>query len=434
MVITIHRGTRQIGGTCIEIASNNESILLDIGLPLDSNDILQSLHFEIKENPKTLVDNALLPDIPGIYTWDNRKPRIQAIIVSHPHLDHYGVLEFIKPEIPVIMGMKAWQIIYRAEKFISNRNLQYRPEKYFKSGSPMTVGSFIVTPYLMDHSAFDSYAVHLSDSARSVIYTGDFRNHGRKKEAFEYFLKHSPRNADALIIEGTMLSRISEDVVCESTIEEKIKEVCHSTANLVMGYCSGQNIDRIVSFYRAAKKSGRMLVVDIYTAHILKVAGETAKIPVPGKFSAVKVYYPRRLSTKVANAGNVQLLYEFQPFKIVRNEISENREKILMLVRPSVKSELGKIDNLDGSKLIYSMWSGYRSQPYVSNFIEWLQSNGCQIIDIHTSGHATLETLRQVIENIRPVSIIPVHTEKPEIYAKLFQNTILTKDKVPLTI
>jgi len=32
--ITIHRGTREIGGTCIEIVHGNNRIVLDIGMPL----------------------------------------------------------------------------------------------------------------------------------------------------------------------------------------------------------------------------------------------------------------------------------------------------------------------------------------------------------------------------------------------------------------
>jgi hypothetical protein len=36
--VCIHRGTEQIGGTCIELASQGQRILLDLGLSLDAGD------------------------------------------------------------------------------------------------------------------------------------------------------------------------------------------------------------------------------------------------------------------------------------------------------------------------------------------------------------------------------------------------------------
>lgn len=35
MILTIHRGAKQIGGSCVELqASSGERILLDLGMPL----------------------------------------------------------------------------------------------------------------------------------------------------------------------------------------------------------------------------------------------------------------------------------------------------------------------------------------------------------------------------------------------------------------
>ena len=35
--VCVHRGTQQIGGTCIELESAGARILLDLGLPLDAD-------------------------------------------------------------------------------------------------------------------------------------------------------------------------------------------------------------------------------------------------------------------------------------------------------------------------------------------------------------------------------------------------------------
>src|SRR5260221_6862090 len=62
----IHRGTRQIGGTCVELEAEGARILLDLGLPLDADD----------------VSEDLLPNVSGLRIED---PTLSAIVISHGH-------------------------------------------------------------------------------------------------------------------------------------------------------------------------------------------------------------------------------------------------------------------------------------------------------------------------------------------------------------
>jgi Cft2 family RNA processing exonuclease len=71
--LRIHRGTREIGGTCVELESNGSRILLDLGLPLAAAD-----------------PNAVsLPAVAGLSEPD---PALRAIVLSHGHRDHWGLL------------------------------------------------------------------------------------------------------------------------------------------------------------------------------------------------------------------------------------------------------------------------------------------------------------------------------------------------------
>jgi predicted metal-dependent RNase len=69
--LKIHRGTREIGGTCIELESDGSRILLDLGLPLNAADLA----------------STPLPDIDGL-TGGSASPL--AIILSHGHLGQEG--------------------------------------------------------------------------------------------------------------------------------------------------------------------------------------------------------------------------------------------------------------------------------------------------------------------------------------------------------
>ena len=69
MKIIIHRGTHEIGGTCVEItADNGKTLLVDFGSPLSM------------ENPNIEYAKDLKAD---------------ALLISHAHQDHYGLLEYL---------------------------------------------------------------------------------------------------------------------------------------------------------------------------------------------------------------------------------------------------------------------------------------------------------------------------------------------------
>ena len=73
MRLRIHRGTKEIGGTCIEIEAQGRRIALDVGLPLDVPDDGQE---------------ELLPEVPGFREPDDS---LLGVVISHPHQDHYGL-------------------------------------------------------------------------------------------------------------------------------------------------------------------------------------------------------------------------------------------------------------------------------------------------------------------------------------------------------
>lgn len=85
MRVRIHRGTKEIGGTCIELEAQGKRIALDVGLPLDAPRDEES-------------HQSLLPAVPGFREADDT---LLAVVISHPHMDHYGLARHIRPSVPV---------------------------------------------------------------------------------------------------------------------------------------------------------------------------------------------------------------------------------------------------------------------------------------------------------------------------------------------
>lgn len=426
MNLTIHRGTHEIGGSCVEITSGISRIIIDIGMPLVNS---MGEKFSIEDydslSDEELVSKKILPDIKGVYKWNMQSKKVDGVLISHPHMDHYGFFNYLREDTNFYIGESAKKIIDMTCIFTSMKGTinNYVP---LESGKVLTIGGFKVTRYLMDHSAYDSYAFLIEAEGKKIIYSGDFRNHGRKENAFKYFLNAAPKNIDASILEGTMFGRQNETVKTEQELEEEIDELVKKTEGITLMNFSVQNIDRVVTMYRAAKRNHKLFVIDFYAANILSLLRKTIPHPSSG-FPEVRVFYPTRLSEKTAREGHRDLMLKFGKYKITKQEINEKRKDVMMLVRSSMLNDLRYIDVKNGL-FIYSMWEGYLKEKSMRPMLEFIKDNKMDFKSIHTSGHASVITLNKVIDIIKPKVTIPIHSFYPEEYEQISSNIRVLSD------
>ena len=76
-------------------------------------------------------------------------------LISHPHLDHYGLVRQLVTGVPIYIGREAASLL-RAATFFSPVSEAVDATGYLGDRSQLRLGPFTVTPYLIDHSAFDS--------------------------------------------------------------------------------------------------------------------------------------------------------------------------------------------------------------------------------------------------------------------------------------
>ena len=288
--------------------------------------------------------------------------------------------------------------------------------------SSFLIGDFKITPYLNDHSAFDAYSFLIEAEYKKIFYSGDFRKHGRKSKAYYWFKNNVPKNIDYLIMEGTNVGQLNKQTISEKQIEDKFVRIFKGSNKPNLIYTSGQNIDRLVTIFRACIRSGKLLVIDFYIATILKQLSKYAKLPFPSsEFKEIRVMFPYLMSNKFKRENNLKVLFQFKNYKIRKEEISSSTNKLVMIVRPSMKKDLERIKNLDGGNLIYSLWDGYINKEYTKTFIDYLVNDrGFKLIKIHSSGHADPETLKEFVKIVNPKSLIPIHTVAADMFNKLF--------------
>ena len=161
--LTIHRGTDEIGGSVVEIASNKTRLLFDFGMPLESME---------KENYE-LVDYKL--PISGLYK--NEAIKFDAVFLTHAHPDHFGLMNLINPKIPIYVSRVTYDILTKIVPLLPNQNLEKLNLKVIDEY--VEFDDMKVKAYSVDHSVAGACAYEIKTEDKTVIYTGDIRFHGR---------------------------------------------------------------------------------------------------------------------------------------------------------------------------------------------------------------------------------------------------------------
>jgi ribonuclease J len=416
--LTIHRGAHEIGGSCLELTSDNSTILVDIGLPLDYNP---------NATPDRLAPQPLFNNLV------NGNTKVNGVLLSHPHLDHYGLVGQLPDAMPIFCG-KATADLMQITAQLSPERVAIPKMNFFEPSKSFQIGDFTITPYLMDHSAFDAYGFLLTSVSKNIFYTGDFRGHGRKAT----LLKHLPGKLptiDALIMEGTLIgNRSDEQHQSEQELEDRFAKVMEQTEGITLITTSSQNIDRLVTIFRAAKKSGRMFIIDFYTAEILDLLKKYARLP-NAKWPQIRVCYPQLLCRYFERLGHTHILDKHRKNGIRWSRINEKRNNMAMLVRPGFTPNLKRHINLEKAAWIYSMWPGYlRRSESLQKLQGFMKEKNVPYHYIHTSGHAKISDMQKFVDALKPKTLVPIHSFHTEMFSDYFQNVTSVNDGETITI
>ena len=394
MKLCIHRGTHQIGGIAAEISTASTRILIDMGdeLSLDPNFVSAPLN------------------IPGV---TDANGRYDAVLFTHYHGDHTGQMLRIRPEIPLYAGALAKDImrLSSAHSWKKDEALCKRIEtiRTFSAGVPFLIGDIQITPFSIDHSAADSYLFLIEADGKRVLYTGDFRLHGVRGNVMDKILDRRIGKVDVVVTEGTTVSRSEHEVVTEWDLQKRVKAYLRQY-KYVFVLCATTNLDRIFALARAVPR-GKYCICDDYQKTLVETVSK--------HWNGISSFYemPKLLSFKYHPPARFAELGG------------------LMFVRANSKFE-AIIRQYDPAQsiLLYSMWDGYRTKPG-STIPDFLALTGTWA-ELHTSGHASPDDLRHVIEKADPEIVIPMHTDAPQKMQTLCQNrkVILLKDREELLL
>ena len=363
--------------------------------------------------------------LPPINGFREKDDSLLGLLISHPHLDHYGLLKDVRPETPVFIGSAARSILEAASLF-SPSGFKIKSAGTLVDRRPITIGPFIVTPFLMDHSAYDTYGILVEAEGRRLFYTADFRGHGRKRRLFDLFVEKPPSGIDVLVTEGTRVGLMDAYNQSEDDLVPEFESVISKTKGMVLTWASGQNIDRIVTIYKACLKTRRQLIVDLYTAEILKAIGNP-RLPQAG-WKNIKVFLPFNQKRLVVRQRLFDLAAAYRKQRIYSEGLKDESAQSVMLFRPSMFRDLEKADCLTDASLICSVWGGYLSDAKNQWLVTALENKGIPFFKVHSSGHASLSDLGRMQAAFPDAKIVPIHLNKPDAFSESFPRAVFHND------
>ena len=205
------------------------------------------------------------------YWGENSKPFVQGIFVSHCHGDHVSHLAFLDPQIPIfcspitrvmleaiqevsksgvqqeVFGYKRRTVV-RSKSGLFPGSFKIKSDEFaarnfqvLKNYETVSVGNFKVTGIPVDHSVPGAMAFYVETSdGKRLLYTGDFRFHGRFAEHSEKLREFvSRKRIDLLMSEGTRIEQTRQEQDDEARVGQEIAEVVQDAKKLVEGgkYC-----------------------------------------------------------------------------------------------------------------------------------------------------------------------------------------------------
>ena len=392
--ISVLDGCRIIGGNKILVGFDDKNVLFDFGTNYKISKEYYDSFLKQREarGIYDFVEMGMLPRLriyrKELVTGDYQKEystfpeqKIDALFISHAHMDHIGMAGFLDCNIPFVVnpmtavlmkciedtgiGLGSENVYvsdrvcrdgcvlnspskekdgrkdeYYGRKIVlteeSNRTALFMKEKPVKS-KDICGGSCATTETLgmetkcfpVDHSIYGAAAHAIRSKEGWIVYSGDVRMHGRNKDDTSRFIEEAAKlSPKALIIEGTRTSRI-EDTEAGSLTEAEVAKncmaACEEAKGLIIADFAARNFERLEIFSEIAEKMGRQMVITAKDAYYLE---SMAKADGVDRLEGLDIFDPNRGGSPDFQESNIR---ENHSDQFIRpEEIRDNQEGYIL--------------------------------------------------------------------------------------------------------
>jgi len=423
--LTFYGGVNEIGGNKILLEDGDVKVFLDFGMSFSLRSQFYSAPFLSPRSKDSLLKLGILPNIGGIYWFDKSERAVDAVFISHSHMDHVAYVSFLKESIPVYCG-ETTKIILDAISQTRPSSLEFDLQNVkletFRTGRKVRIGSLEVEPVHVDHSVPGAYGFIVYTSSGALVYTGDFRMHGARSDMTREFVERAKEAEPvAVVSEGTNLTRAH--VSSETEVERKLTKIIRDSPGLVLADFAYTDVDRLRSFYKASKENGRHLAVSSKQAYLLKELKRDKRLKIPSLDDEDVLIFQKSKRKRYKWEQEIFSAYESKVMDSA--EVNKRQKELVLTLSFYDLEELVTIQPRAGSCYVLSASEPFNEEMEIDHerLVNWLEHYGLPQYQVHVSGHIMPLHLRHVLEEINPQRIFPVHTEHPELLSKFVSDT-----------
>ena len=370
---------------------NRRWIIVDVGVTFPGDDLPGA--------------DLILPDITFA---EVRKKRIEGIIITHAHEDHYGALIALWPMLEAPVYVTPFTAAMLEAKAMSERGAPTIPLTEFRAGESFKVGPFEIEAVHVTHSIPEPVSLMIRTPLGNVVHTGDWKidrepTLGQKTDG-AHFSRLGDEGVLALICDSTNAMREGESP-SEVEVSESLAQIIQDSPGRVLVTTFSSNVGRIRSIAQAAEAAGRKVMV--LGRSLLRVCDVSRDL---GYLDGIAPFLSEDEFQSVARKEIVVILTGSQ---------GESRAALAKLSR----DEHRNASLAPGDKVIFSSRTIPGNEREVINIHNALVEQGVDIVLdgehalVHVSGHPRRNELREMYKWVRPTIGVPVHGEARHLMA-----------------
>lgn len=470
--LTFYGGTGEIGGNKILLEDDGARLWLDFGMSFKQSGLYFSEFLQPKKynGMADFLETGLLPplsDMSGLYREDylahsgietQPTPAYNGVLLSHAHADHSAYIHFLRGDIPIYASEITRRILSSMEdtgsggfcEFINlQKTFQTRPNKRgegitkvkgeeakearkfqgLSDNDVINIGGLKIEAIAVNHSipGATGYLIHTQKGV--IAYTGDLRFHGYGGElTTEFVSRAAEAEPVALICEGTRIDQTESRT--ERYVQDMVSDAVQKTESLVIANYPWKDIERLRSFYEAAKATGRKLALNLKQAYMIKQLQSTAAgapalddehiviyIDRKGWGLVTKPQFPPEMVEQDYRGWEREFLN--YPNNVTCDDIHNHQSDFIIRIDFFDLTDLINIRPDESACYIRSVTEPFDEEAEIElkRAENWLRHfNLYPYLQVHASGHASGPEIKKLVKDINPGVVFPIHTESPECF------------------
>ncbi|WP_157357756.1 ribonuclease J [Amycolatopsis nigrescens] len=348
--------------------------------------------------------DLILPDFRAI---ENRLDDIDALVLTHGHEDHIGAVPFLlrmRPDLP-IYGSRFTLALLAAKC----KEHKQRPKLIeVREAERLTVGTFDLEFFAVNHSIPDALAVAIRTPAGVVLHTGDIKLDqlpldGRLTD-LAGFSRLGDEGVDLFCVDSTN-AEVPGFVMPERDIGPVLDDVIRRVNQRVIVACFASHVHRVQQVLDVAVRHGRRVAfVGRSMVRNMGIAAELGLLVVPDG-----------LLVDLDQASNLP------ESKVLFVSTGSQGEPLSALSRMA-RGEHRQISIRAGDTVVLASSMIPGNETAVFGVVNGLVRLGAQVVHqgnakVHVSGHASAGELLYLYNAVRPSNVMPVHGEWKHLMA-----------------